>query len=60
MKNQNRVLNRGLILQKIWNKPSDTTTRTIDKHVESLRKKLGDFGKKIETVIGVGYRFKLD
>ncbi len=31
--------------------------RTIDVHVKSLRKKLGDAGELIETVRGVGYRF---
>jgi two-component system phosphate regulon response regulator PhoB len=32
--------------------------RTIDVHVKSLRRKLGDAGEYIETVRGVGYRFK--
>lgn len=32
--------------------------RTIDVHVKSLRKKLGDAGELIETVRGVGYRFR--
>lgn len=31
--------------------------RTIDVHIKSLRKKLGDAGELIETVRGVGYRF---
>ena len=34
--------------------------RTIDNHVTRLRKKLGPLGEKIETVWGVGYRFKAD
>ncbi|HHK42556.1 MAG TPA: winged helix family transcriptional regulator, partial [Planctomycetaceae bacterium] len=33
-------------------------TRTIDVHIASLRKKLGTRGRHIETVRGVGYRFK--
>jgi len=32
--------------------------RTIDVHIKSLRRKLGDNGERIETVRGVGYRFK--
>jgi two-component system phosphate regulon response regulator PhoB len=32
--------------------------RTIDVHIKSLRKKLGDAGAHIETVRGVGYRFR--
>lgn len=35
----------------------NVTDRTIDVHMASLRKKLGDIGDKIETVRGVGYRF---
>ena len=31
--------------------------RTIDVHIKSLRKKLGDAGELVETVRGVGYRF---
>ena len=32
--------------------------RTIDVHVKSLRQKLGDRAEQIETVRGVGYRFR--
>ena len=32
--------------------------RTIDVHIKSLRRKLGDVGEYIETVRGVGYRFR--
>jgi len=32
--------------------------RTIDVHIKSLRRKLGDTGQQIETVRGVGYRFR--
>ena len=31
--------------------------RTVDVHIRHLREKLGDYGKAIETVKGVGYRF---
>jgi two-component system phosphate regulon response regulator PhoB len=34
------------------------TDRSVDVQIVGLRKKLGDFGKYIETVRGVGYRFK--
>ncbi len=56
VKNRNRVLTRGLILEKVWNSDSTITTRTIDKHIESLRRKLGALGTKIETVVNVGYK----
>jgi two-component system phosphate regulon response regulator PhoB len=32
--------------------------RTIDVHIKTLRRKLGDAGTHIETVRGVGYRFR--
>ena len=34
------------------------TTRTVDKHVETLRRKLGPFGKRFETIVRVGYLFR--
>lgn len=55
---ENRVLTRGSLLQSIWRGDPSVGTRTIDKHVESLRKKLGGCGKRIETVFGVGYRLR--
>ena len=33
-------------------------SRTVDMHIKTLRQKLGDAGKYIETVIGVGYRLE--
>jgi DNA-binding response OmpR family regulator len=58
VKQPNRVLTRGIILETVWKTRPDMNTRTVDKHVESLRRELGDFGKRIETVIGVGYVFR--
>jgi len=51
-----RVVPRDVILERVWGLSSDVTTRTIDVHVRSLRKKLGR--EAIETVIGRGYRFR--
>lgn len=58
IKQPNRVLTRGIILETVWKTRSDMNTRTVDKHVESLRKELGNYGKRIETVIGIGYVFR--
>lgn len=58
LKNPNRVLTRGLMLEKVWGTGPDLSTRTVDKHVETLRKKLPDFGARVETVIRVGYLFR--
>lgn len=59
MRNKNRVLTRGLILQQVWKSEPSQTTRTVDKRVEALRKKLGAFGKRIHTVSGVGYCLRI-
>jgi two-component system alkaline phosphatase synthesis response regulator PhoP len=52
-----RVLTRSLLLQSVWNSTT-ASTRTVDKHVETLRRKLPPVGKKLETVVGVGYLFR--
>jgi two-component system phosphate regulon response regulator PhoB len=55
---RNRVQNRGQLLSDVWGIDADITTRTVDTHVKRLREKLGDAGEYIDTVRGVGYRFK--
>ena len=52
-----RVQTREHLLSQIWGYTSDVTTRTVDTHIKRLRSKLGSFGKNIETVRSVGYRF---
>ncbi|MCB1197538.1 MAG: response regulator transcription factor [Deltaproteobacteria bacterium] len=56
MKDNNQVFTRKKLLQLIHGPGVHTVDRNIDVHVVSLRKKLGLYGKKIETVRGVGYR----
>jgi len=58
LRNANRVLTRQLMLEQVWGVKTPMDTRTVDKHVEALRRKLGDFGKRFETVIKVGYSIK--
>jgi len=55
LRNRNRVLTRGHILQHVWKSDPTQSTRTVDKRVEALRKKLGRLGRSIATVSGVGY-----
>ncbi len=56
--NPDRVFSRGQILDKVWGFDYFGDTRTVDIHIQRLRKKLGQFGESIETVFGVGYRYK--
>jgi len=55
-----RVLSREHLLETIWGYQYFGGTRTVDVHVRRLRKKLGPPGSQIETVFGVGYRFRED
>ncbi len=56
LQNEGTVLTRDWLLEKIWGYDFDGETRTADVHIRTLRSKLGDAGKYIETVRGVGYR----
>lgn len=53
-----RVQTRDTLLTDVWGMQTGVTTRTVDTHVTRLRKKLGDAGVYIETLRGVGYRFR--
>ena len=53
-----RVFTRDILMEVIWGQDYYGIDRTVDTHVSRLRRKLGEFGKHIETVHGVGYRFK--
>ncbi len=52
------VFSRDQIADAIYDGELVSETRTIDVHIASLRKKLGDAAHWIETVRGIGYRFK--
>jgi len=54
--NRNRVLTRLNILTHVWDKDIDSFTNTVDVHIASLRRKLGDQeGKFIKTIHCIGY-----
>jgi DNA-binding response OmpR family regulator len=57
VENRNRVLSRDRLLERVWGYDRLVETRSVDVHVGRLRGKLGDAGKQIETVVGLGYRF---
>lgn len=56
--NKGKVLTRNQLLQDVNNDDSLIVDRNIDVHIASLRKKLGPSFPWIETVRGIGYRFK--
>ncbi len=53
-----RVQSRDRLLDRVWGYTYEGYARTVDTHVRRLRKKLGPTGDLIETVRGVGYRFR--
>jgi two-component system phosphate regulon response regulator PhoB len=55
-----RVLTRDFLLDEVWGAHADVTARNVDTHVKRVREKLGVAGDYIETVRGVGYRFRAD
>ena len=47
---------RDQLLGEVWGMDYLGETRTVDMHIKTLRQKLGEYGSRIETVRGVGYR----
>lgn len=59
MRHQGRVRSRERLLERVWGYDHPGATRTVDVHVRQLRRKLGaDQAAHIETVVGLGYRFR--
>ena len=54
--NRGTVFNRDQILQRIWGFEFDGENRTVDVHIRTLRTKLGECGRLVETVRGIGYK----
>ena len=60
IRSRGRVLSREYLLDKVWGQECYVTDRTVDTHIRRLREKLGEASEYIETVRGVGYRFRED
>ena len=54
------VFTRTQLISSIQGENIHVTGRTIDTHIAGLRKKLGEGGRLVETIRGIGYRFKDD
>jgi two-component system phosphate regulon response regulator PhoB len=57
IRRRGRVQTRERLLDDVWGMDVEVTQRTVDTHVKRLREKLGEAGRYVETVRGVGYRF---
>ncbi len=58
MQHPEYVFTREKLLSDVWRIDYTGETRTVDVHIGTLRTKLEPYGKYIETVRGVGYRFR--
>ncbi len=56
--NEGRAFTRDQLLSRVIGEHATVTDRNIDVHVRTIRKKLGEHRDLIETVRGVGYRFR--
>lgn len=52
------ALTRDQLFLKVWGADFAGETRTVDMHIRTLRQKLGSYGKHIETIRNVGYRWE--
>lgn len=57
LKKGGKLLTKKEIMRSVWKQEYFETSRTLDNTIIVLRKKIGIYGKKIETVEGVGYRY---
>ena len=58
MSQPNIIFNREELLNSIWEEDVFVVDRTIDVHINRIRSKLGPYKNWIETVKGIGYRFR--
>lgn len=58
-KNKGRVFTREQLLHAVWGEDHQSSERTVDTHIKTLRLKMGTDGELIETVWGIGYKFEV-
>jgi len=56
--NQGKVFSREMLLDQVWGNDVVVIDRTVDVHIRKIREKLADAADLIETLKGVGYRFR--
>jgi DNA-binding response OmpR family regulator len=55
---EGEVVKRITLLEEVWGYDRFSGSNVVDSKIRSIRKKLGDYAPMIETVSGIGYRFK--
>lgn len=59
IENKNIALDRDVIVESVWGAKFFSDDRTVDTHIKMLRRDIGDYGKHIVTVRGMGYKFEV-
>lgn len=57
LQHESQILSRQKLLDEVWGQLANVTDRTIDTHIYSIRKKLGEFADHIQSVPRIGYRY---
>ena len=57
LRKPNQVLSKKLLYETVWKEEYNEQSRTLEKHIETLRNKLGKLSESIVTVQGIGYEF---
>lgn len=57
---EGKVVSRETLLSRVWGADVYVGDRTVDVHIRKIREKLGAHSEMIETIKGVGYKFKVE
>ncbi|MCL5021127.1 MAG: response regulator transcription factor [Bacteroidetes bacterium] len=57
---EGKVISRETLLSRVWGADVYVGDRTVDVHIRKIREKLGSHAEMIETIKGVGYKFKIE
>ena len=58
MENADMAFSRDKLLDRVWGREVYVSDRAVDVNIKRLRSKLGEEKERLETVRGVGYRFR--
>lgn len=53
-----RVMTRQFLMERIWGRPYENTSRVIDTHIKNIRKSLGKLQECLLTIEGLGYKWE--
>jgi DNA-binding response OmpR family regulator len=56
MRHPNQVVSREQIMTNVWDHDFDSFSNVVDVHIKNIRKKLKNYGNKLQAIRGIGYR----